>query len=268
MITADYHLHTNFSADSAVSMEDMVKQAISIGLTQICFTDHIDYDYPTEYGILFEFDVDTYFHTIEELSLKYNDKIQIRKGIELGLKPSAAQKSADLIKKYPFDFVICSSHLVENKDPYYHDYWEDKTQEEGIRNYFQTIADNIFAFTDFDAYGHLDYIIRYTKDKGVTFSYADYADCIDAALRAIISAGKALEVNSAGYKYGLHAPNPNFDIIKRYKELGGSFITIGSDAHKPEHIGTYFSEVKQLLLSLGFKQYVIFEQRKPIYYLL
>lgn len=40
---ADYHVHTAFSNDSVYPMEDVVKDAISLGMEDICFTDHVDY---------------------------------------------------------------------------------------------------------------------------------------------------------------------------------------------------------------------------------
>ena len=40
---ADYHVHTEFSDDSQELMEEQVKKAISLGLTELCFTDHVDY---------------------------------------------------------------------------------------------------------------------------------------------------------------------------------------------------------------------------------
>ena len=48
--------------------------------------------------------------------------------------------------------------------------------------------------------------------------------------------GKGIELNTGGFKYGLGHPNPCEDIIKRYKELGGEIITLGSDAHKCESL--------------------------------
>lgn len=41
-MTADYHIHTEFSDDSEYPMEEVVKDAIALGLEEICFTDHVD----------------------------------------------------------------------------------------------------------------------------------------------------------------------------------------------------------------------------------
>lgn len=261
MITADYHLHTNFSSDSDTLMEAMVERAIALGLTQICFTDHMDYDFPKKYELPFQFDVAAYFQKIEEMQHIYGNQIKILKGIELGLKPNIVPELTKLLNEYSFDYVIGSSHLVDNIDPYYPEFWENKTEEEGIVKYFQSILKNISAFSGFDTYGHIDYIVRYAPNKNHDFSYEKYADILDEVLKTIISAGKAIEVNTAGYKYGLGHPNPREDIITRYFELGGKYVTIGSDGHKPEHMAYDFSKAREMLLSLGIKEYAVFENR-------
>ena len=262
MITADYHLHTNFSSDSDTPMEAMVEQAVKLGLTQICFTDHMDYDFPEKYEMTFQFDVDAYCRKIEEMQHIYGSKIKILRGIELGLKPNIIPQLKELLNKYSFDYVIGSSHLVDNIDQYYNEFWENKTEEEGILKYFESIIENVHAFPGFDTYGHIDYIVRYAPNKNHDFSYEKYADILDEVLKTIISAGKAIEVNTAGYKYGLGHPNPQEDIITRYFELGGKYITIGSDGHKPEHMAYDFERVREMLLSLGIKEYAVFEKRK------
>ena len=40
---ADYHVHTAFSDDSIYPMEQVVQDAISKKIDEICFTEHVDY---------------------------------------------------------------------------------------------------------------------------------------------------------------------------------------------------------------------------------
>lgn len=265
MITADYHVHSAFSSDSEASMESMVEKAISLGLTRICFTDHIDYDFPKQYHLRFEFDVDEYFAKLSHLKESYKNQIQILSGVECGLRPYLADRFQKLVTTHPFDFVICSSHLIQDMDPYHKDFWNGRTKKEGLDLYFDSILANIEAYDNFDVYGHLDYVIRYVPDKDTTYDYADYAEKIDAILMVLIKNGKGIEVNTAGYKYGLDTPNPKAEIITRYLALGGRILTIGSDGHKPEHLAYDFTKARELLLSLGVKEYTVFEQRKPIF---
>lgn len=265
MITADYHVHSDFSSDSQASMESMVEQAIALGLERICFTDHMDYEFPKQYHYSFEFDVDAYFEKVAQLKQTYQRKIQILCGIECGMRPSLSKRFQKLIASYPFDFVICSSHLVNDMDPYYEDFWKEIDKETGLSLYFDSILSNIRSFDNFDVYGHLDYIIRYVPNKDTTYKYEDYKEQIDEILMLLIQKGKGIEINTAGFKYGLGTAHPCAEIVKRYFELGGTILTIGSDGHKPEHLAYDFERARTWLQSLGVTRYTVFEQRTPIF---
>lgn len=269
-LISDYHVHSAFSGDSETPMEAMIKKGISIGLQRICFTDHMDYDYPTQYldyGCVFEFEVENYFKEISLLRKKYEGQIKILAGIELGMKPDLANRLEKLVSAFPFDFVIASSHLLDNYDPYYPDYWDSihNNTEYGIRRYFQSIRENVEAFQNFDVYGHLDYIVRYAPNKNFVYDPACFQEEVDALLKAIIQAGKGIEVNTAGLKYGLPFAHPKEEILKRFFALGGTYFTVGSDAHKPEHLAYDFSKEAERLEALQISSYYrIFENRKPM----
>lgn len=265
MIKADYHVHSYYSSDSKASMEEMIEKAIELGMNKICFTDHMDYDFPKQYGFSFVFEPEPYIKELTDLAERYKNRIQVLKGIELGLQPYLADRFKNLLSQYDFDFAIGSSHLVNKIDPYQSEYWVGKTEEEGITNYFESIIQNVKTFSDFQVYGHLDYVVRYAPNKNQSYSYIKYSDIIDEMLKAIIDSGKGIEINTSGYKYGLGFTHPQTDIIKRYKELGGELITIGSDGHKPEHLGYDFPIAEQLLLSLGFQYYATFVKKQPIF---
>lgn len=264
MILSDYHLHTSFSSDSNTPMESVIEQAITLGFTRICITDHMDYDFPDRLNLPFTFDPDSYFNKIENCRKQYQEQIKISAGIELGLKPNLGERYQKLLSSYPFDFVIGSSHLVNDLDPFHSEYWANQTEVQAIRSYFESILENITAFHNYDVYGHLDYVVRYAPNKNANYHVADYQDLLDEILKKIIAYGLGIEVNTSGYKKGLGHPNPHPDIIKRYLELGGTILTIGSDAHLPEHIAYDFEKTRQLLLSLGVKEYTVFENREAI----
>jgi histidinol-phosphatase (PHP family) len=268
MIIADYHVHSDFSSDSEAPMEQMIEQAIQLGLKKLCFTDHMDYDYPKVSDHNFIFDITAYAKKLTELKNQYHKQIEILMGVELGLQPHLTEQISNLVNRYPFDFIIGSSHVVDHLDPYYAEYWKSRTKEEGIRLYFESIIENCKAIQGFHVYGHLDYIIRYVPGQTevkANYSYSDYSDLLDEVLKAIISFGKGIEINTAGYKYGLGFAHPKPEVIRRYKELGGDLITIGSDAHNPEHLAYDFNLVPELLKNLGFRYYATFVQGKPIY---
>ncbi|MEE3461878.1 MAG: histidinol-phosphatase HisJ family protein [Lachnospiraceae bacterium] len=165
MIFSDNHVHTKFSSDGISSMEDQVRRGIELGLKSICFTDHIDYDYPDMgEGWDFLFDMNDYFRTIDELYEKYRDRIEIRRGVELGVKPGVGPKCKELFNKYKFDFVIESTHLVFNSDPYYLNFWNGRTVDNVIRAYYEQMLNSMTEWDDFDVLGHIDYITRYTPE--------------------------------------------------------------------------------------------------------
>lgn len=258
----DTHMHSQFSGDSRAPQESMITSAITKGLDGICFTDHLDIDYPEEPD-LFLLDLPNYSASVHALQEQYKDRLSIRFGIELGLQPHLAAIHSDILKQYPFDFVIGSSHVVHGRDPYYAPYWADRTEEDGCMEYFSSILENIRAFDDFDVYGHLDYVVRYSPSRGVSYDYTQYADLIDEILKLLIQKGKGIEINTAGFKYGLSHPNPTEGIIARYRELGGELVTIGADAHAPEHVAYDFQKVSDILKSAGFSYYTVFSDRKP-----
>ena len=266
MIKADFHVHTGFSSDSQTEPKEMIGKAIALGLETICFTDHFDKDYP-DYGDGCDFilDTDKYFPKIRELQAAYEDRIQIRIGAELGLQPHLGAFYHEYVKKYPFDCVIGSTHIVDGEDPHYGKLFEGRTESEGYRHFFEGILHNLQNNSDYDVVGHIDYVVRYGKNRAENYSYKKYADVLDEILRHVVEQGKGIEFNTAGFKYGLDFGHPHPDILKRYRELGGEIITIGSDGHKPEHIAYDFHRVSDILKACGFKNYTEFKQRKPIF---
>lgn len=257
----DTHLHTRYSGDSTAEPEDMVQAALQHGLDGICFTDHIDYDYPKE-PELFLFDMDAYQEELSELKEKYQNILPICIGVELGLQPQVAEYNRQLLQNRNLDFVIGSSHVVHGIDPYYPEYYEGKTEHEAYLEYFESILENIQAYDDFDVYGHIDYVVRYGPNKNADYSYQKYSDVIDEIFKQLISRGKGIELNTTGLKYGLGHPHPTEDALARYRELGGEILTIGSDGHKPEHLAFDFKKVPHLLRDAGFRYYTVFRGRK------
>ena len=274
MIQADMHMHTWFSTDSEACPRDMADEAVRKGLKTICFTDHFDKD-DLEWGEEGIFDVDAYFVEMQKLQEEYVGKLNIRIGIELGLRTYLKDYYEELTKKYPFDFVIGSVHNVPYKkdaegnilytDPAAEKLFTDRTDKEAYRLMMETTLENVRTSDCFQTLGHLDYVVRYGKSREKEYSYTDYADIIDEILKLLIEKEKGLEVNSAGLKYGLPFAHPHPDVLKRYRELGGEIITIGADAHKPEHIAYDFAKAEEILKSCGFKYYTEFFEQKPVF---
>ncbi len=251
----DNHVHSRFSADSEAAPEEIIAAAKAKGLGGITFTDHCDPDFPKEGGS-FDLDFEAYTKYMSELRLLYRDDIDIRCGIELGLRVDQKELLEDIAAR-PWDFVIGSIHVVDGYDPYYERYWKDKGEREGLRRYFETALECVMKYDCFDSFGHLDYIFRYVRG-GCLYTWEDYKELIDGILVTLIKKNKCLEVNTAGLAYGLGYAHPCPGILKRYRELGGTLITLGSDAHKPANVGFGFDETAALLRELGFDSYMRF----------
>lgn len=258
----DIHMHSQFSGDSDSPQETMITAAIDAGLGGICFTDHLDIDYPDD-PTLFLLDLPNYTASVLALKEKYKDTFPVHLGIELGLQPHLAELHNDILREYHFDFVIGSSHVVHGFDPYYPNFYTGRKEEDCYREYFESILENIHAFDNFDVYGHIDYVVRYGPTKNTNYVWTRYQDVIDEILKLLVSKGKGIEINTGGFKYGLGHPNPTEEIIHRYRELGGEIITIGADAHAPQHIGYDFRKVPDILKNAGFEYFTVFKNRKP-----
>lgn len=268
MIHSDFHMHSSFSGDCKAPMEEMIKASVSAGLRHICFTEHNDYDYcyliPEETG-MFELNTEEYRNGYLKLQNEYRDRIKIGFGIELGIQPHTLEESGRLAAAYPFDFIIASSHVCKKKDPYYPSYYDGISVKEGIRDYFEEILTNVSGYSDYDVYGHMDYIVRYIpkeRESEYTYRFKDFQDIFEAIYKIIISNGKGIEINTSGLKQRISQTNPCPEAVRFYKELGGEIITVGADAHTPDRVGAGFDVAGRILLESGFRHYCTFEGRK------
>ena len=260
---ADVHMHCGFSNDSETRPEDMVESAIAKGLSVICFTDHYDKD-NLDWGDEAIFDVESYFQKMIELQEEYRDQIDIRIGAEIGMQPYLAEYYQNFIAQHPFDFVIGSVHSVLEHDVAL-DFFQKHSDSEGYKIYFEEMLQDVQKIKSYDVLGHLDYIVRYSNQGSKGFDLNDYMDIIEEILKQVIAHGKGIEMNMSGLKYGLGAPHPQPEIIKRYRELGGEIITVGADGHIPEHIAYDYHLADDILKSCGFKYYTEFKGRKPVF---
>lgn len=260
----DNHVHTHFSIDAKDTMEDVIKRAIDIGVDYLTFTDHLEYN--TDH---FSLDIPQYISKIAEYKDKYKKDIELLTGIEVGYQSHLNKEINELLNLSQFDFILCSTHTIEKIPVSHKEYFEGFSKEEAYRKYFNSIIQTNKEFSNYDVYGHLDYINRYAIYEDNKILYNDYIDVLDEVLKIIIEKGKGIELNTSGYRYGLNAIHPNIDIVKRYKELGGEIITLGSDSHRAIDVCADFDKSYEMLEYLGFRYVSVFKNRKcefiPIY---
>ncbi len=261
-IYIDSHLHTSFSGDSETPPRAQIERACALGMQALCVTDHQDFEFPAG-DISFLLDTGEYFSALSRLKTEYQEKIRLGIGVELGLQTNIKTDLAAYAASCPFDFIIGSVHASRGMDPYYPEFFEGLSEESAYRSYFEDELENFRAYDCFDVAGHLDFVVRYGPNKNRYYSYEKFSDILDEILRTLIGKGKGIECNTAGLRAGLGHPNPTEDILKRYRELGGEILTIGSDAHQPDYIGYSFDRAGALLKACGFRYYSVFHGRKP-----
>ena len=259
----DCHMHTKFSLDGKMTVEEACNAAVRKGLSGIAITDHLDFDYPGPE--IYMFDFNEYFNEIEKVSIKYKNKLKILKSLEVGYQPHVIEKNYEVVKKCNFDYVLSSVHIVNSKDPFVLGFYEGITVKEACSLYLNEILDSIKNYPHFDILGHIDYIRRYLPTEKKIMNYIDHKDLIDEILTKLISMDKGIEFNTGGIRYKLENIFTDINIFKRYKELGGEKICLGSDAHATENIADGFLDATALLKDIGFKYFVHFENRKAVY---
>lgn len=258
----DCHVHTNISHDGISSIDEYLEIAKSKGIDEITFTEHYDIYDGLETNLK-TLDVDKYEK--EYYKYKNDDKVKTNFGIEIGLQPDTYNHINIMVKNHNFDFIIGSSHITCKKDMAMDKtFFDGITRREAYLNYFKEVLQNIKLYNEeFDVYGHIDYVVRYGGYAEKKIDYNEFREILDEILINLIKKDKGIEINTSGIRYGLGMPHPNIDIIKRYKQLGGKIITIGSDAHKIEDLGKDFDIASSILTASGFDEIAVFHNRKP-----
>nr|WP_288662946.1 histidinol-phosphatase HisJ family protein [uncultured Anaerostipes sp.] len=278
----DYHVHTEFSDDSNYPMEQVIKDAITKEFDELCFTDHVDYGIKKDWDESGEMiyrkggagepdqmpvanvDYPVYYKTFQKMKELYQDKISLKFGLEFGMQAHTVEKYEKLFSRYPFDFIILSVHEIEDKEFWDQGFQNGMTQQEYNERYYEEMLYLVQNYHNYSVLGHMDLITRY--DKAGVYPFEKLKPILTKILKTVIADEKGIEVNTSSHRYGLKDLTPSRDILKLYKELGGKIITIGSDSHKPEHLGAFVDETKEELKALGFEQICTFDKMKPVYH--
>ncbi|HBU11488.1 MAG TPA: histidinol phosphate phosphatase [Clostridiales bacterium] len=267
----DYHIHSTVSFDAHSSMEDIVETAREKGVREVCFTEHFDLNPPVG-DTRQDCDFSLYRASIEKARGRFAG-FPVKLGLELGIVLADLPAYEAAAKAMPFDFILCSQHVVNGKDPYYGGFFDDKTVRQAQREYLQELYDSIKSFDNFDVAGHIGYMDKYVERNGLDpnapenrpFAYDDFPALLDDILRLLIKKNKGIEVNTSTYD-AFSRPLPHPGIIRRYAELGGKIVTTGSDAHRASEVGRSFSEAYQLLLDCGFSHVCTYTNRQPVFH--
>lgn len=274
---ADYHVHSVFSDDSVYAVDDICADAIRLNLDEVCFTDHVDYgikpdiDHPELAPVVdgqpaLNVDYGRYFPALAAAGERYAADLTVRRGLELGVQSHTVGRYEELVARWgtQMDFAILSIHQVEDAEFWTGDFQRGRTQREYNDAYYAEMLRVVERFGGYSVLGHLDLIKRY--DPAGPYPFERVRDIIAEILRRVIADGKGIELNTSGIRYGLGDLQPSADILALYRDLGGRIVTVGSDSHKPEHLGSYLALAKRRLASLGFTEYCTFRGWEPVFH--
>lgn len=255
----DYHLHSSLSFDSTEPALNIAQAALRNGLQEICFTDHYDYNSdPSLHANLFT--TDAYAAAYDSLSVP---GLTIRQGVELGLARWNAREVEALLQQRHFDFAIGSVHFVDGHDPYEAVYWEGRTVRDGFVRYLDEILACVKVHDCFDVLGHINYACKF-EPTGQPMLYKDHREAADEIMKLLVQKGKGMEINTSGVdRAGTFLPGA--DYLKRFKELGGEIVTVGSDAHNAARVGQYVPQALEILKDI-FGHICTFADRKPVFH--
>lgn len=254
----DLHLHSNFSFDSVEDSEEIVRSAIAKNVEVMGFTDHYDIFLGDKEPCMYN--LNDYFKEIDRLRDKYSSQIKILRGIEIGLNLNFKGFIDKLIELYPFDYVIGSIHGIYEDDIFENRDKIEKNPHFWLNKYYDYILECLNSFDNFNILGHLDYIDRYIDFK---YDPYDYLDRVEEIFKLLIKKNIALEINTGGLRKGLNFPHPKKVFLDRYFDLGGRFLTLGSDAHRASDVACDFDFALKYISEYP-RELIYFERGKMI----
>ncbi|MDR3294601.1 MAG: histidinol-phosphatase HisJ family protein [Clostridiales Family XIII bacterium] len=256
----DYHTHSSFSDDSNTPMEDMIRQAASLGIREYAVTDHYDPDYPNR-NFPFEIDFEDYFETLGRLGEKYKSSIRLIKGLEIGIQHGKSlEKCLAAANAGPYDFLLGSFHCAEGVELHEKRFFRGRTPEESYRAFYGYMLECLKQYKDYDVLGHFNVIDRYA-DRIVPDD--NYWDLVRAIMQLLVDDGKGIEINTSCFRYNMGGrTTPTEAMLKLYVDMGGEIVTTGSDAHRPKDVGHMLRRAEEMILRAGLKHAAVFSGRK------
>ena len=263
MYLADYHLHTEFSFDGQEKIDDICERAIEKGMNEIALTDHMDIYTNKPYGHIL--DCKNLYEKIEKAKDKFEGRLIVKAGVELGQQQVNIRESEQFLADYKdkLDFVIGSIHnLKDDSDIYYYDFSKLDCIE--VYNEYMDWLLELAKGYDFDVLGHLTYPMRYMyMQVQKKIPLERFEERFRLLFKILVERGKGIEVNTSGIFQAINETMPPLYIVKLYKECGGEIITVGSDAHRLEHVALTIKEGQEIIKEAGFEYITVFNKRKP-----
>lgn len=257
----DFHIHSIVSFDGHDTGLHLAQAAAAAGMKEICFTDHMDYDPRSEEQTML-LDPEKYSAEYDELTFP---NIAIRRGVEFGMLIDNRAEFRNFLQQRDYDFVLGSVHFAEGLDVYFKEYWEDKTPWQAQHRFLEETLQCVQLHEDFDVLAHLTFLNKSPHNPAkIPMPYDNHREILDEILRTLAQKGKGLEMNTSGVDRNVGFL-PTEEYFRRFKELGGEIVTVGSDAHRTNRVGQYCSQACEILGEI-FGYVCTFENRRPVFH--
>ena len=258
----DMHTHTDNSFDGNHSPVYMCEAACNKGLRAIAFTDHCEVDAFNADG---ERNVRQAYFEIAKAKSAFTGKLLVLNGIELGQPAYDIETAEKILSSQKFDIVIGSVHNLRKREDFY--YIEDFSKidiKTTMEEYFSEIL-TMLEWGNFDILAHLTYPFRYLYSRNnIRVDINEYKSQVDEILKLAAEKGISLEINSAGLRQPVNRLAPEAETVKRFKELGGKYVSVGSDAHFAQHIAVGIKDAMAVAKDAGFDCVTLFQKRQPV----
>lgn len=256
----DYHVHTEASCDCRATMAEMCRSAVQQGIAEIAFTDHFD---PKLGDLCYGYyHPERYFAALEAARREFEPQgLTIRAGIELGEYHLFHADMAPVLAAWPYDFVLGSLHWVGDQIVFDREYFRTNGPHDSFARYFIEL-ERLARFGGFDVLSHPDVVKRVGYFAVGGFDIRQWEDLVRPVWRACIENGIGIEINTSSLRSGVGEVHPSPESLRWYREMGGEILTIGSDSHRPDHVGAGLSEALDVARAAGFSRLTSFEGRR------
>lgn len=261
MIPHDYHMHSHFSCDCQASMAEMCAAAVARGIAEIGFSEHYDLHAGEADNCRDSFRLEPWAAELERQRAAFAGRLTVRAGIEIGEPHIFHAETRALLARYPFDYVLGSLHWVGPHSVFDMDYFRANTEADAFRLFYEEL-ERLTAVGDFDILSHFDVPVRTSFAVYGRYAALEHVDALRPALRHCVERGLALDLNTSALRRRANTLTPGLDILRLYVEMGGERVTLGSDAHRPEQVGSHLETAMQIASEAGLRYLTHFEGRE------
>jgi histidinol-phosphatase (PHP family) len=249
----DYHMHSSYS-DGRSAPEDYIAPAITAGLSEIGFSEHLTLFKELEDWNMNPVNISPYINHIENLK-KSVKNIKIKTGLEVDFFEGKEKEIHAFLSSLPLDYIIGSVHYLGEKTvdvgP---EFYEGKSIDMLFESYFGSVITAVESDL-FDIIAHCDLIRIY----GYKPSF-DQEPLYRKLAKTMKTHNVVFEVNTNGRNRPLADFYPDRSFLHIFKEENVP-VCVNSDAHMPSRVGQYFQEAYELLRYVGFSEMAVFDKR-------